>query len=358
MPLKFLTGGSVNQNRNDHYVYVLKDKSEVVRYVGEGRKDRLNSKDRYQQEYFDILADGGKLEKLHECLTKEQAKNIENDYLDKYLGKDTNEWNLINKAGSRKQRKILYEEVVNAFGLDFSNPLILVSKYTTSNKSREVGKHIGTLDKHSGYYKVMFNGVQCKSHRLLWVLYNKSDLEPFVVINHINGVKDDNRPENLEAVTSSENSFKTDKKKLSAISKERGISVSFDKTGLEIYRSAFTDIFTDERKATSFSASKYGKEGALLLARLFRAIGEAQYVSKLAMQEAEEKFESEFNNGNPDNVYGYSGISLIGNHGKPAQMFSAWFMGKNKKFSINKYGYDEALRLAIEFRKQLEEKYN
>lgn len=348
----------MNQNRNDHYVYVLKDKFGVIRYIGEGRKDRLNSKDRRQQEYFDVLADSGKLEKLHDCLTKEQAKSIENGYLDKYLGKITNGWNLINKAGSRKQRKILYAEVIEHFGIDFSNPLILVSKYTTSNKSREAGKHIGTLDRKSGYYKVMFNGVQCKSHRLLWVLYNKSDLDPFMVVNHINGVKDDNRPENLEAVTSAENSFKTDKKKLSSISNERGISVSFDKTGLEIYRSAFTDIFTDERKAASFSVSKYGREDALFLARLFRAICEAQYVSKSAMLEAEEKFKIEFNKRNPDNIYGYSGISLIGNHGKASQLFSVWFRGESKKFSINKYGYDEALRLAVNFRKQLEENYN
>ena len=347
----------MNQNRNDHYVYVLKDKFGVIRYIGEGRKDRINSKDRYQQEYFDILSDNGKLEKLHDCLTKEQAKRIENDYLDEYLGKVTNEWKLVNKAGSRKQRKILYTEVADHFGTDFSNPLILVSKYTTSNKSREVGKHIGTLDRYSGYYKVMFNGVQCKSHRLLWVLYNKTDLDPFIVINHINGVKDDNRPENLEAVSSAENSFKTDKKKLSLVSNERGISVSFDKTGLEIYRSTFTDIFTDKRKAASFSASKYGKEGALFLARLFRAICEAQYLSKSAMLKAEEEFEIEFNKRSPDNIYGYSGISLIGNHGKNAQLFNAWFSGESKKFSINKYGYDEALRLAIEFRKQLEEKY-
>lgn len=59
-----------------------------------------------------------------------------------------------------------------------------------------------------GYYRIsaVVNGkrLECKAHRLVWQ-YFFGDIPKGMQINHKNGKKDDNRPENLEVVTPKEN---------------------------------------------------------------------------------------------------------------------------------------------------------
>ncbi|MFA5375859.1 MAG: HNH endonuclease [Dehalococcoidia bacterium] len=46
--------------------------------------------------------------------------------------------------------------------------------------------------------------VHCLAHRLVWLHYN-GNIPEGMTVNHINGMKQDNRPENLEILTLSEN---------------------------------------------------------------------------------------------------------------------------------------------------------
>jgi hypothetical protein len=57
-------------------------------------------------------------------------------------------------------------------------------------------------DEH-GYIHVSLNGETYAAHRLIWKLYTGSD--PVGVIDHINGIRDDNRVENLRDVTAAVN---------------------------------------------------------------------------------------------------------------------------------------------------------
>lgn len=58
----------------------------------------------------------------------------------------------------------------------------------------------------SGYRVLTFNkNSKIQIHRLVWVVHGDSPLDDNLVINHKNGIKTDNRIENLEQVTESYN---------------------------------------------------------------------------------------------------------------------------------------------------------
>lgn len=73
--------------------------------------------------------------------------------------------------------------------------------------NKDKGKRIEYRDSR-GYFRVYkgTNGVRISTgaHRLVYHHF-KGEIPCGMVINHINGIKDDNRPENLEAVTHSQN---------------------------------------------------------------------------------------------------------------------------------------------------------
>jgi hypothetical protein len=73
---------------------------------------------------------------------------------------------------------------------------------TTSHNAR-AGDIAGTRCKRLGYCKIHAEGAQWLSHRLAW-LYAYGEF-PTEQIDHINGVRSDNRLENLRAVSNAEN---------------------------------------------------------------------------------------------------------------------------------------------------------
>lgn len=61
------------------------------------------------------------------------------------------------------------------------------------------------LARHSlGYIQVRFGGKVMKAHRIIWEMHH-GDVPPGLEIDHINGVRDDNRIENLRLLTHQQN---------------------------------------------------------------------------------------------------------------------------------------------------------
>jgi hypothetical protein len=69
------------------------------------------------------------------------------------------------------------------------------------NKRVLIGEIAGSKDGH-GYVQIMINGKRYKAHRLIYLMFCGSLPK---VIDHINGIRDDNRIENLRPATLEEN---------------------------------------------------------------------------------------------------------------------------------------------------------
>ena len=65
----------------------------------------------------------------------------------------------------------------------------------------------GGKTKGGGYILININGTYIPEHRLIWLQHSELlEIPKGKVIHHINGIKDDNKIENLQIMTSSEHS--------------------------------------------------------------------------------------------------------------------------------------------------------
>jgi hypothetical protein len=83
--------------------------------------------------------------------------------------------------------------------------------YKEGNLFRKNGAVAGGLHK-SGYRQIKINDIQYPAHRLIWI-YHYGSINEDLQIDHINGVKNDNRLENLRLVTVQQNCYNRSKLK-------------------------------------------------------------------------------------------------------------------------------------------------
>lgn len=83
------------------------------------------------------------------------------------------------------------------------------------------GKEAGSVNK-LGYRELTAHGTQYLAHRLAWFYMHKA--WPTFVIDHINGIKDDNRIDNLRDVQNSENFHNTESLSTNSATGVRGVS--------------------------------------------------------------------------------------------------------------------------------------
>lgn len=96
-------------------------------------------------------------------------------------------------------------------------------QWKVKKKGRRIGDVAGCLKKN-GYVHVMADGVQVYAHRVVWCMFNGA-IPDGMDIDHLNGLRSDNRIENLRVVSRQENQL--NKKKLkSNTSGVTGVSYS------------------------------------------------------------------------------------------------------------------------------------
>ena len=75
--------------------------------------------------------------------------------------------------------------------------------------ARYAGKVAGGICQSKGYVLVGIDGARYSAHRIIWAMYNGKLPPKHLEIDHINRVRDDNRPANLRLVTPSANQRNT-----------------------------------------------------------------------------------------------------------------------------------------------------
>lgn len=186
------------------YAHVLKTEQKVI-YIGSGTKIRafdLSHKNR-SKSYFNFTNENaGNIETiiLFDNLSKDLSLDMEQYILDYFKENKIFTLNKVFKVSRGKTLK--REDYSNFLIYDETSPTFLrYTKNTSFNKFTN-GKKCGTLNKVTGY--VMYKNIPV--HRIVYALVHgecPSDKQ----VNHIDGNKQNNKVDNLELVTASENNL-------------------------------------------------------------------------------------------------------------------------------------------------------
>lgn len=78
--------------------------------------------------------------------------------------------------------------------------------WTITDRQAKAGNRVGVIN-HEGYRVFGYCGKQYKEHRIIFEIFNGYCPD---IIDHINGIKDDNRPENLREASPNQNQYNRD----------------------------------------------------------------------------------------------------------------------------------------------------
>ena len=192
---------------NNKCVYLLVDKDEVVRYVGQGSPTRPYSISGRSMEYREICKNSGNIILVKTGLTRTESLSLEKELIVKHST------TLINKRSSPSSNRLIYEDLVQFVALSYESPsgLIWKRKVCPQKLIRFEGKRAGGYNSNQSQHGwiVQINGIQLKAHRVIWCLYHKIDItDPDTVINHIDYNPLNNKIENLELVSQRINTMK------------------------------------------------------------------------------------------------------------------------------------------------------
>lgn len=327
------------------YGYFLND---VCLYIGHGCEESRRPYRRGGRSK-DVLAvmnnPDCKIKLLHTKLSKFEAEAIENDYLDKYYQNPTDTFKLLNKKGARTVHELHPQEFIHLLKIDPSSKSGLSWLYKVNPKVRD-DLTAGTFSNFDGYWYINVNNKRCKVHRVVMALHTNEAVPRNLVVNHINGDKSDNRPENLEYVTQQVNVIK--KTKLRCDNKSGVQGVAWIKN-----ENTWRGTFSRNSKTISKIFNPKDFDG-----NNDKAFEAAVSWYKDTQARCEEITNSTYIDGkklNKNNKFNMNGIHFESGNTNTKGRFRAKFKGKQMSFSISKHGYDEAFRLACEWRKQMEE---
>lgn len=211
-------------------------------------------------------------------------------------------------------------------------------------------------------------GNRIQSHRMIWTLFNNIEIPANMVINHIDCNPRNNSIENLECVSPKDNNRR---KKCNI---DRYDTISSNKSGVNgVLRTKtkpqsnkeyfnFSALWNENevQQKRSFSTLKFGEELAFQMAKDWRDVKEVIESNPSLSSELEVLFNIKYKDVLSRVLP--EGVHFKENHGvKDAVVCALINRGGNirrKSFSVAKYGREEAILLATEWRKLAEVELN
>lgn len=252
------------------YLHLRKDNGKPF-YVGQGttrRPKQSGRKNKKWNEVVDTLG-GFDVKIVEDSLTKDEAIELETFLID-WIGSGL----VNNKHNSSSVKEMNFDDFNKRYAVDESSPTGLrykedVIAYRKSGVVCRNGAKAGDVagTHHTDGYQICFNSKNYRVHRVVFLLVNGS-IDKHKVIDHIDGNPFNNDVSNLREITQAENvrNRKKDKRNKTGV---QGIAVKDD-----VVRVAIT--IHGIRYAEYFPIKKYGEDGAMLLAKEWRAAKELE----------------------------------------------------------------------------------
>jgi len=160
------------------------------------------------------------------------------------------------------------------FYYDETSPSCLkwnVSRYSGKNNTRLMvskGEFAGSLSKQSGYWKVVLLSNSYMCHRIIYELQDGT-IPDEMQIDHINGVRGDNKIVNLRVVSRAVN-MRNMKKRQDNLSGVAGVHYQQTSAELSYWTAQWKTASTGKQEAKCFPIHKLGNDEAFRLACEYR----------------------------------------------------------------------------------------
>lgn len=232
---------------NRFCVYLHKDSSGIIRYVGQGlykrasailgRNKKWNEVFKYQPPIVEYVKTG---------ISKTEAETLEQELIEKYA--DT----IVNCVRTYSGAREMDYEIFNEY-FYVSESSVSGLKWKINYNGHKAGDDAYDYIT-KGYYVVYLNKSNYLVHRVIWLLVN-GEISKDMVVDHKNRVRGDNCISNLSLVSMSHN-MRNRVLPLPS-SGYRNIEMNISKTGIIRFTVNYTKPLHDSRDKISFSTITY-----------------------------------------------------------------------------------------------------
>ena len=249
---------------NKYYVYLHRNLSGVVVYVGKGTRSRVTSNSNRSPAWREATKGGFTYQILKNDMSNREAMLLEESLIEIYRN------TVVNSTSSKIVKELDFEVLNEVFYYDETSPSGLRWKV---DRLKNKGAKLFSAGDVAGNKRFMengtprcwilkFQGVPHVVHRIVWVLLNGS-LDPDLVIDHLDGNAFNNNITNLKPKTHADNARNRgyNKTQTGVI----GVTKRIAPGNIINFRASWKDA-NGKEQCRNFSTRKYGYEEAFRLA--------------------------------------------------------------------------------------------
>lgn len=242
----------------------------AVRYIGNGNYSGGNKRPFSKVDRSE--AHLNEWEELEVVIVRDSLTKVEAIKLEQELISQSSHLNLLNKHTDFKPKlDYSFAYLSEHFKIDYDSPTLLSWKKCSKFSVKTEGDATGTSLNSKGYNLVHLNGRTLVSHKVIYVLHHRIDLDDLMAVDHLDGNRSNNNPVNLKLKTFAENSRNKLKYKNNATGTTGVCFVSRGGKRSDAFIATWSDTSSNQKRK-EFSVNKYGYEEARRLATEHREL--------------------------------------------------------------------------------------